>query len=62
MRRLLWVLVTPIVRLANKFGWLSYKWVNVCLSANDPSSFDRLWQYEWFGDEIAIIPLVPRTN
>lgn len=60
MRRLFWVFVTPLVRLANKFGWLTYKWVNVCLSASDPNSFDRLWQYEWFGDEIAIIP--PQVN
>ena len=57
MRRLFWRVVSPLVRLANKAGWLSYKWCNVCIASWDRNSFDQLWQYEWFGDEIPIIPL-----
>jgi len=52
VRRLFWKIATPFVRVANRLGWLSYKWVNVCFAACDRNSFDPLWQYEWFGDEI----------
>lgn len=60
MRRLFWRIATPFIRVANRLSWLSYKWVNVCISAWDENSFDPLWQYEWFGKEVLIIP--PNVN
>lgn len=68
-RRAFWCVITPQVwavwHLYKQFypelwrkpdGPLSYKWMNVCHSAWQPNSFDKLWQYQWFGDPIEKLP------
>jgi hypothetical protein len=55
-RRLFWKLASPFAWCANRMGWCSYKWVNVCAGARRPDLCDALWQYEWYGAPIPEMP------
>lgn len=55
-RRMFWRAASPFVWCANRLGWCSYKWVNVCTGARRPDLFDELWQYEWYGAPIRELP------
>lgn len=60
MRRLFFQMCYPFAVIANKIGWLNYKWVNVSRSAwyswKYPAAGDKLWHHTWFGDTIDNIP------
>lgn len=56
LRRLFWRVLSPVVYYVHRFGWCSYKWVNVCIGARRPDLFDPLWQYEWYGAPIPQLP------
>jgi hypothetical protein len=56
VKRLFWVAATPFVHVGHWLGLWSYKWVNVCIGARLPASFDALWQHQWYGTPIARLP------
>lgn len=56
MLRALWTCLTPFVRVANRLGLCSYKWVNVCIGARRPDLFNPLWHHRHFGTPIHSLP------
>lgn len=56
MKRLFWTLSTPVVYAGYRLGVWSYLWVNVCRGAREPSSFNPLWQNQWYGTPINRLP------
>jgi hypothetical protein len=56
VRRACWVMLSPIVWAAHRFGWCSYTWVNVCHGARRPDRFDALWQHRWYGAPVTALP------
>lgn len=56
VKRIFWAAVSPVVWALHRVGLCSYKWVNVCIGARHPQSFDALWQHRWYGAAIPSLP------